>query len=189
MFDMAQDIGGYWQSPWDSSHPTGTGRLSPKVLGLQGALCFGIMPLYQYLLASCFASFWLCSSLPIAVMEPLPSHSSGLAYASCNCTSVHICASSCVVWLICTLEGVAQCVSLHPARLLCGQVSRGKECEYTFFNMKNYVSFFSFSQIPCVFQFFWHYGLLLWSICDWLTKWAQVKSVLISKSDWTLDPF
>lgn len=112
---------------------------------------------------------------------------SGLAYAKCSCTSAHICASSCVVGPLCSLKGVAQCVSLHSVHLLCGQVSRGKECEFMVFKMRVF-PFFS-SQIPCVFQCIWDYRQLLSSICDWLTKWGQVKSVLISRSDWTLHPF
>lgn len=75
---------------------------------------------------------------------------SGLAYAKCGCTSVHICASWCVVWPLCSLKGIARCVSLHPVHLLCDQVSRGKECESRVFNVKEMFPFFlSLTYLVC----------------------------------------
>lgn len=74
---------------------------------------------------------------------------SGLAYAKCSCTSAHICASSCVVGPLCSLKGVAQCVSLHSVHLLCGQVSRGKECEFMVFKMRVFPFFFPVKYLVC----------------------------------------
>lgn len=147
------------------------------------------MPLYQFLLASCLPWFWLCSSLPFAVMEPLPSQSIWLSLCRMQLDlSSHLCL--CVLcghfeaWRSCPV-----CFS-SPSPISCGvKLPREKECKSRIFKMKEYFFFFPFCLIPCVSQCIWEDGWLLWSICDWLTKWGQVKSVLISRSDWTLNPF
>lgn len=118
---------------------------------------------------------------------------SGLGCAKCSCTAVHICVPSCVVWPLCSLRGVAPCVSLHPVQLLCGQVSRGnvdasglQECESGIFKMEDCISFLFFLSVKSLVCF--NVSEMtgnFWSICDWLSKWSQV---LISRSDWTLDP-
>lgn len=114
---------------------------------------------------------------------------SGLAYAECSWTSVHICASVCCVATL-KPEGVAQCVSLHLVPSLVGSSFQERRNVNLGSSKWKSISFFFLSVlVPCVSQCIWEDGWLLWSICDWLTKWGQVKSVLISRSDWTLNPF
>lgn len=133
----------------------------PKISRVTGSICFGIMPLYQYLLASCFAF--------ILAVQLTANRSDGAIAKS-------------VVWLsLCKLQLY---LSSH-LRVLCGCFVPWRELPSVFLFTQSVswvIKFqegrnvnigsstwkrrFPFFQIPCVFQCIWHYGQLLWSICD-----------------------